>query len=71
MNKILKFLGIKGIAIIFVSSLLFVIALQNLAPVSLNILFWRFFEVPKLYLILLSYFVGVASGVIFLFIHKK
>jgi len=61
-KKIASFLGFKGIVIAFVLLFVGIFCLQNIESTSVQFLFWKLIEVPKLYLVLISLFLGAALG---------
>lgn len=66
MTRLFRALGVRYTALLMTALFVLVVALQNLDPVSIRVLFWRFLEVPKLYLVLGAFltggFLGYAAG---------
>lgn len=59
-KKLYLVLGITAIQII--------IALQNMVPIEINVLFWKF-HLPLVLVVMIPLFIGVLIGI--LFINKK
>jgi len=64
MKKILYFLGAKGLISIFIIFLVSFFCIQNSEPISVKFFFWELLQIPKLYLVLVSIFLGIILGAI-------
>jgi len=63
-KKFSTVLGYKGIMIIVVLIIVVIFCLQNIESTSVQFLFWKIFEISKLYLIAISIFLGFVLGLI-------
>lgn len=70
-KRIVTFLGFKGIFSLFFILLVTIFSLQNIESTSVQFLFWKILEVSKLYLILISIFMGTLLGFILGFRFKQ
>ena len=64
LKKTASFLGIKGITVLSIFSVIVIFCLQNLETISVRFLFWELVSVPKLYLVGIATSLGVLMGVI-------
>ena len=63
-NKVAMLLGFKGIMSIAILIIVVIFSLQNIESTSIQLLFWKILEVPKLYLIAGSTLTGMVIGLI-------
>ena len=65
MDKLVNKLGFKGVVILTILFFVLLIAFQNLETTQIRILFWKVVELPKLYLLLGTFFFGFVTGFLF------
>jgi len=61
-KKVLSFLGAKGLISFFILFFVFIFCIQNSEPISIRFFFWDLVQIPKLYLVLVSIFLGALLG---------
>lgn len=64
MKKIIAFLGPKGITSLLIIFVVSFFCIQNAEPISIKFFFWELLQIPKLYLVLVSIFLGIILGAI-------
>jgi uncharacterized integral membrane protein len=70
-KKVLSFLGWHGVLVVLFFSFFMIFLMQNIEPVRMSFLWWRFIEYPKLYFILLFFALGFLSGILVTLRFKK
>lgn len=69
---LVKKLGWQGIGLLLLLGFFMVFLFQNIEPMKVNFLWWRFIELPKLYFVGLFYLLGFISGILgFLWFRKS
>lgn len=63
-KRVTIFLGFKGIVTIIILIVVAIFCLQNIESTSVQFLFWKILEVPKLYLVVTSIIIGFIIGFI-------
>jgi uncharacterized integral membrane protein len=63
-KRVAVFLGVKGALIVSVMMIVTIFCLQNIESTSVQFLFWKILEVPKLYLVAISLFLGIGVGLL-------
>lgn len=56
----------KFLFLVLLVSLFTTVALQNMEPINLKLLFWELVQLPKLYLLAATYFAGILTGILLL-----
>lgn len=64
MKKVITFMGAKGLISFFIIFIVFFFCIQNSEPISIRFFFWDLLQIPKLYLVLVSIFLGIILGAI-------
>jgi uncharacterized integral membrane protein len=70
-KRVTIFLGFKGIVTIIIVIVVAIFCLQNIESTSVQFLFWKILEVPKLYLVVTSIIIGLIIGFILGCNYKK